>query len=400
MKQIVLMCLVFCILLCGCAGAEAAMTEPEPAEETPEPEQRTEKNQSQLALVPDQDPDPEPMAYCPPGMDVIVDGVTLESGSIFAEGALCVKLEELAAALHTEWSWNDGRGGILWRGQWIDLRSDVAGFRYGSQWEELPLAPLTYEDCIYVPVKDFCRGMELGLLQDPESRTVYVSAAAGVWEIPEGHRVPIIMYHGVTDDMWGMTELFVRPSVMEAHLQYLVENGFTPIWFEDLERVDEIEKPVILTFDDGYADNYHELYPLLQKYQAKATIFVITGTIDYNPHNLTTAQIKELSDSGLVSIQSHTVMHPLLATLTPEEQQWELEQSRLTLTRITVKIPYVICYPSGNYNSTTMELAQSLYRLGLDMNGGDYDTSDDPYEIKRWYIARSHPVEAFIGMVG
>ena len=379
--------------LCGCGQTAEPVVVPE-ADPVPiivkKPEPKPE-------VVPEPE---EPEAYYPAGMDVIVDGVTLKSGSIFVEGALCVKLEELAAALGTDWDWSDGRGGILWRDQWIDLRSDVAGFRYGSQWEELPVAPLIYQDCVYVPVKDFCRGMELGLLQDPESRTVYVSAAAGVWEIPEGYRVPIIMYHGVTDDMWGMTELFVRPSVMEAHLQYLVENGFTPIWFEDLERVDEIEKPVILTFDDGYADNYHELYPLLQKYQVKATIFVITGTIDYNPHNLTTDQIKELSDSGLVSIQSHTVTHPLLASLTPEEQQWELEASQLTLTRITGKIPYVICYPSGNYNSITMELSQSLYRLGLDMNGGDYYTGDDPYEIKRWYIARSHPVEAFIGMVG
>ena len=192
-----------------------------------------------------------------------------------------------------------------------------------------------------------------------------------------------------------MTDLFVRPASLEAQLQYLVDNGYTTIWLEDLAHVDEIEKPVILTFDDGYADNYHELYPLLQKYQAKATIFVITGTIDYNPHNLTTAQIKELSDSGLVSIQSHTVTHPYLKSLTEEDQRWELEQSRLALTRITGRIPYAICYPSGDYNETTLELAEELYRVGLDMNGGAYRTGEDRFEITRWYISRTHPIEAF-----
>ena len=71
---------------------------------------------------------------------------------------------------------------------------------------------------------------------------------------------------------------------------------------------EDYEKPVILTFDDGYDDNYTELFPLLQKYNAKATIFVIPKAIG-TPHKMTAEQIYELSRSGLVSIQSHTYSH-------------------------------------------------------------------------------------------
>jgi len=395
MKATVLLCLLF--LLCGCGEKELSMQEPEAIPVIVEPEQPVEETMVQETEPPVVEP--EKTVHHLGGMDVTVNGNCLEIGSIFVNGTTCVKLEELAAALDAVWVWNDTEGGILRNGQWVQLRADVAGFRYGSHWVKLPMAPTVYDGAVYVPVKEFCRGLELGVLHDRENVRLYVESAAGAWGIPAGYRVPVIMYHGVSDEPWGMTDLFVRPAELEAQLQYLVNNGYTPIWFEDLARIDEIEKPVILTFDDGYVDNYTELYPLLQKYQVKATIFVITGTIDYNPHNLTTAQIRELSASGLVSIQSHTVTHPYLASLSPEQQQWELEQSRLTLTRITGRIPYVICYPSGNYDDTTMALSKTCYRMGIDMNGGDYWTGADPFEVSRWYIARSHPIEAFVDMV-
>ena len=69
-----------------------------------------------------------------------------------------------------------------------------------------------------------------------------------------------------------------------------------------------------LTLDDGYEDNYTNLFPLLKKYQAKATISVVTGSIG-QPGILTADQIREMSDSGLVEFASHTVTHPHLTSL-------------------------------------------------------------------------------------
>ena len=84
-----------------------------------------------------------------------------------------------------------------------------------------------------------------------------------------GRQVPVLMYHAVGDDCWGEEHLFDRPAELEQQLQYLSENGYETIFFEDLAHLERYEKPVILTFDDGYDDNYTLLLPLLQKYHMK-----------------------------------------------------------------------------------------------------------------------------------
>ena len=113
-----------------------------------------------------------------------------------------------------------------------------------------------------------------------------------------GVRVPVLMYHAVGDDCWGEESLFVKPEELEKQLQYLSENGYETIFFEDLSRIEQYEKPVLLTFDDGYDDNAETLLPLLQKYGMKATIFLIAGDVG-KPHKLTRAQLAELVQSGL-----------------------------------------------------------------------------------------------------
>ena len=76
-----------------------------------------------------------------------------------------------------------------------------------------------------------------------------------------GVRVPVLMYHAVGDDCWGEESLFVKPEELEKQLQYLSENGYETIFFEDLSHIEQYEKPVLLTFDDGYDDNAETLLP-------------------------------------------------------------------------------------------------------------------------------------------
>jgi peptidoglycan/xylan/chitin deacetylase (PgdA/CDA1 family) len=129
--------------------------------------------------------------------------------------------------------------------------------------------------------------------------------------------VPILMYHSVAEEGEGSD--IISASRFEEHLNALQAAGYTAVTFEDLrayvtEGTPLPEKPVVITFDDGYADNYTLAYPLLQKYQMQATIFAIgvsVGKDTYKdtgvamiPH-FSLEQAAEMTDSGAVSVQSH-----------------------------------------------------------------------------------------------
>ena len=199
--------------------------------------------------------------------------------------------------------------------------------------------------------------------------------------------VPVLMYHAVGDETWGYSDLFVRPQDLDAQLQYLADNGYETIWFEDLSHLEDYEKPVILTFDDGYDDNYTELYPLLQKYQAKATIFVIPRDLG-KAHKMTAEQIQELADSGLVSIQSHTWSHGNLSQMDEATLIFEMEESQNAIAALTGQVPYVVCYPEGTKSDLSIAVARRYYAYGLLMNGYVYNTSDDPFYVQRMFIPR------------
>lgn len=252
----------------------------------------------------------------------------------------------------------------------------------------------------YIPANALPEKLGYTPYYDEAEAHLYYTPLPNVNKVPAGINVPVLMYHAVSDNIWSeIDELFVSPANMEAQLKYLVDNGYTPIFFEDLPNAASYKKPVILTFDDGYRDNYTELFPLLKKYHVKATIFVIPDNVG-KPVFMTWEQIREMSDSGLVSIQSHTMTHPDLDTLSAEKNEWELAQSQLIITRKTGKQPCVICYPTGLYNNATIASAQKHYLFGLLMKGSvDYRTGANRYTIPRYFVSRYTSLSSFINMV-
>ena len=233
-------------------------------------------------------------------------------------------------------------------------------------------------------------------LQDPELDQIYYTHIVKHDDLATGYHVPVLMYHAVGDDLWGIPELFVSPSQLEKQIQAMLDAGYTPITFEDLDHVAEIQKPVMMTFDDGYEDNYTDLFPLLKQYNVKATIFVITGKIGMQ-YYLTKAQIKEMSDSGLVSIQSHTVTHANLDELYENQLHTEHRDSMLALARITGKQPFVLCYPTGRSTGFSREITAQYYQYGLFMGGPCYVTGEAPYRIYRIYVPRYLTVDELLG---
>lgn len=381
---IILLIALLAVVIAGC-GTTAKLAET--VSPTPEP-------------TPEPTPAPTPEPVFTASGQVTVDGIGISSGSFMCEDIQYVKFAEAIAALGSEVEESeDGSVIFLWYGKTVVLVQDSTEMLVGEECVELSAPVLLKDEELYVPVKDFCLALDISLFYDEEYSHLYCTPGAGDWELKEGYTVPVLMYHSVSDYIWGESELFVSPSRMEEQLAYLVENGYDPIWFEDLREIEKYDKPVILTFDDGWEDNYTELLPLLEKYNVKATFFIITSMLERQYHGMNTEQLLEVADSGLVSIQSHTVSHRELGDLSYERQQSELERSKLELTRLVGKEPFVLCYPRGVAYQNAMELTPMYYRFGVKMGGDVYKTGDDPILIYRYYISRHYTIDGFVELM-
>ena len=371
------------LLLCGCqkAAPAAPAQEAEPVRETAEE-----------TILPVQapapvEPEPEPELFAE-GEELLLFGVrtpTLTDGE-----ALYVKAEDFSACAQLACT-------VTQDGVMLRLDGQEQTFALARRDEIQPGNAFLQDGAAYVPVADAaeCFGFVSG---EAEDGTTYFAKQLTLDAPAENVNVPVLMYHAVSDDLWGYWDLFVSPETMEQELSYLQENGYETIWFEDLSHIEDYEKPVILTFDDGYDDNYTELFPLLQKYGAKATIFVIPKAVG-TPHKMTAEQIFELSQSGLVSIQSHTYSHGNLSTMDEQTLIFEMEQSKNYLAALTGQVPYAVCYPEGTRSELSIEVAGRYYEYGLLMNGQLYNTSDDPLRVKRFYVPRGYDLGSFIWSV-
>ena len=140
---------------------------------------------------------------------------------------------------------------------------------------------------------------------------IILAAAAvliAVKTVLKSTELPILMYHHVVPDGEPCNSVTVCVSRLENDLKYLAENGYTAVLPRELASGMKLpEKAVMITFDDGYASNYDLLFPLLQKYQLKAVISVIVSATDSgNPSFCSWDMLREMADSGLIEIGSHT----------------------------------------------------------------------------------------------
>lgn len=134
-------------------------------------------------------------------------------------------------------------------------------------------------------------------------------------------QIPIIMYHSVLDDSKRISKYVISPNTLKSDFEYLKKEGFTPILSEDLikfsnEGASLPEKPIIITFDDGYYNNYVYAFPLLKEFGFKGVLSIVgeysaefsekDAVLNNNYSHVTFDMLKEMSESGLVEIACHS----------------------------------------------------------------------------------------------
>ena len=282
----------------------------------------------------------------------------------------------------------------LW-GRTVEFSTKEAAVQVNGQKVELPTPCRYWQGEWYAP-EALLPYIGMEQLADPERGRCWYSHVPTPALVPAGREIVILRLHCVSDDIWGEEGLFMSPAKLEEQITAMEQMGCSFLSFEDLDRIDEYEKPVFLTFDDGYMDNYTELYPILQRHKAKATIFLITGLIG-RKYYLTEEMIREMNASGLVSFQSHTVHHADMNAASPEEREYEASESQLAIARITDKVPFALSFPRARANDDAMKTVARWYRYVVIADGEPWVTCSDPLHIPRFAMPRDIDMETFLG---
>jgi peptidoglycan/xylan/chitin deacetylase (PgdA/CDA1 family) len=225
--------------------------------------------------------------------------------------------------------------------------------------------------------------------------------------IPERAQVPILMYHYVSDVPPGegrlRRDLTVSPENFRAQLQYLADAGYHPITLTDLylyltQGYPLPDRPVVLTFDDGYRDAYEVVFPLLLEYGFPGTFFVLsTPAHQESAGYLTWAQMKEMSDAGM-AIEGHGRDHVDLRGRSNDFLVYQILGIQEAIVYHTGRLPRFFAYPSGQYDANVIAVLKSAgYWGAVTTDWGKEHTLEAMFEMERVRIRGSDTLESFVG---
>ena len=226
---------------------------------------------------------------------------------------------------------------------------------------------------------------------------------ARLYVLKRKYDIPVIMYHRVVNDEseGGVHGTYITAKKFDEHMRYLKEHNYHPITFKELlkinyrNRFNNGKKYVILTFDDGYEDNYKIAFPILKKYEFNCIIYLVSH-LNYNkwdvevPENpekkfplMTWDMIKEMQEYG-IEFGGHTMTHQKLAHIPFEQAKEEIASSTQYLEEKLGEKLVCFAYPYGDLNEQVKEFVRnSGYSFAVATDSGDLSFSEDLFQIRR-----------------
>lgn len=210
--------------------------------------------------------------------------------------------------------------------------------------------------------------------------------------LSRAYMTPILMYHHV-DERWQEWKLSVSPDSFERQMEFLKAHRYNVLSLGDYIDLLKNKKPipkksVVITFDDGYDNNFTEAFPILKKMQFPATIFIQVDGVGRKGY-MTWDDILILIENG-IEIGSHTVHHGFLPNLSEEEMKKEICESKAQLeTHLQRPVP-LFSYPGGGFTPAARQaVIDAGYAGAVATHPKHHYPNLDPYALKRIRISRT-----------
>jgi len=209
-------------------------------------------------------------------------------------------------------------------------------------------------------------------------------------------RIPVLMYHEVVPEGHQIKKpgLVVTGAEFKEQMLFLKKQGYTTMFLRDLYSYLAYRKPlpdktIVVTFDDGYKSFYGLVYPILKELNIKASVAVITKPMDnnYAYYYISWKQAKEMVNSGLVELVSHTNTHRKLNTVSSTHLLREITVSDQTIAKHLGRESNILVYPIGGYNNKVIRTLKKEYILGVSMKDGVNKYGTNPFIIRRCRVS-------------
>jgi peptidoglycan/xylan/chitin deacetylase (PgdA/CDA1 family) len=234
---------------------------------------------------------------------------------------------------------------------------------------------------------------------------VSVSNPGGIYF--DGYQtIPVLCYHRFSPNR-SSDKITVSEETFDKQMAYLKNNGYTVITLKQLNDFIEHQrrppkKSLVLTIDDGVKSVKTIAYPILKKYSFTAVIFVNTDNIKIKQNSvfLNWEELKELKNSGVFEIEQHSASHADLTSISDEQLQRELVDSKRILSEKLGITSQFVAYPYGLFNRNILAtLKKHNYKLGFTVIRGANGSFNHPYTLNRSMIYNSEKIEDFTKML-
>jgi len=212
-------------------------------------------------------------------------------------------------------------------------------------------------------------------------------------------KVPVLTYHHIQPQAEAITKkqtsLSVDNGIFDQQMAYLLQQGYTPIFAQELVQAlithSQLPgKPIVVTMDDGYADNDVYALPVLRKYNIKANLMLATGLVGSNEDMLNWNQINDLKSSGLIYFTNHTWSHFSLPSGGNTKDQQEISVAQNQIKQNVGQDSNIITYPYGSFNDRVINLARQLgYIAGFSTIPGTYECDSFIMSLHRLHIGNA-----------